>query len=74
MPYASEIRDMPTSDILRSLEEAKEEMFNLRFQRATGQLADETRIRRLKRNIARFKTILREREIAAELVRQEQED
>ena len=43
----------------------KEELFNLRFQRATGQLENTARITRTKRDIARLRTVLREREIAA---------
>jgi len=59
-----EIRNMGTADIQKKLEDAREEFFNLRFQRASGQLEDYNQIRRVKRNIARMHTILREREIA----------
>ncbi len=59
-----EIRNMGTTDIQKKLEDTREEYFNLRFQRASGQLEDYTQIRRVRRSIARLVTILREREIA----------
>ena len=59
----SEIRDLPIEDIQEKLSETKEELFNLRFQNATGQLDNYKRLRDLKRDVARFKTILREREL-----------
>ena len=59
-----EIRNMGTADIQKKLEDAREEYFNLRFQRASGQLEDYTQVKRVKREIARMLTILREREIA----------
>ena len=61
---AQEIRNMGTADVQKRLEDAREEYFNLRFQRASGQLEDYTQIRRVRRDIARLLTILREREIA----------
>lgn len=72
--HASEIRAMTDGEILKALEDAKEELFNLRFQWESGQLEDYTRIRVLRRNVARYKTILRERELAAELVQEEPND
>jgi large subunit ribosomal protein L29 len=52
------------TDLLEILSESKEELFNLRFQNATGQLDDTTRLTALKREIARVLTELRAREIA----------
>lgn len=66
------IRQMDTDEIRSALEDAKSELFNLRFQREAGTLEDTTRIRQLRKNVARYLTILREREIAAALVQQEE--
>ncbi len=63
---AREIRAMTTEEIKRALEEAQEELLNLRFQWSTRQLRDHNRITQVKRDIARLKTILRERELAQE--------
>jgi len=60
---AREIRAMATEEIQRKLGEAQEELFNLRFQWSTGQLKDTNRLTQVKRDIARVKTILREREL-----------
>lgn len=60
---AKEIRDLTTGEILRKIDELKQELFNLRFQLATGQLDNPMRIREVRRNIARAKTILKEREL-----------
>lgn len=57
------IRAMATEEIRRKLDEAQEELFNLRFQWSTGQLKDTNRLTQVKRDIARLKTILREREL-----------
>jgi large subunit ribosomal protein L29 len=62
----SEIRDLGHEEIERKLEETKEELFNLRFQNATGQLDNYKRIRELKRDVARIKTVLREHELENE--------
>jgi large subunit ribosomal protein L29 len=62
---AFEIRNMSDQEIRTKLEEAHEELFNLRFQLGIGQVKDPNRISSLKRDIARFKTILRERALAA---------
>ena len=62
----SEIRDLGHEEIERKLEETKEELFNLRFQNATGQLDNYKRIRELKRDVARIKTVLREHELNSE--------
>jgi large subunit ribosomal protein L29 len=57
--------ELNDADLLAKLSEAKEEQFNLRFQLATGQVENSSRITHVRRYIARIKTIVREREIAA---------
>ncbi len=59
----SEIRALNNEELLKKLEEAHEELFNLRFRLATRQLGNHREIPRVKRRIARIKTILREREL-----------
>ena len=59
-----EIRDLSTEEINKKLVETKEELFNLRFQQATGTLEKPSRIRDLRHTVARLKTVLREREIS----------
>ena len=59
---AEEIRALSTEEIRSHIDEAQEEMMNLRFQQATGELVDFTRLRYTRRLIARFITILNERE------------
>jgi large subunit ribosomal protein L29 len=71
---ASEIRRMTDAEIQAAIDDAKEEQFNLRFQWESGQLEDYTRIRIVKKEIARYLTVLRERQLAAELVQQEVSD
>ncbi|MEM9034105.1 MAG: 50S ribosomal protein L29 [Actinomycetota bacterium] len=61
----AELRDLNDTELLERLGETKQELFNLRFQRATGQLQNSARIAAVKRDIARILTILREREIDA---------
>ena len=60
---ASEFRELSNEDLNARLADAKEELFNLRFQLATGQLTNNRRIGTVKRDIARIFTILREREL-----------
>ncbi len=62
---ADEIRDMTAAERNEQLKSLKEELFNLRFQHATGQLENPMRIREVKKDIARIKTIQRAEEIAA---------
>jgi large subunit ribosomal protein L29 len=62
---AAELRDLNDTELEHRLGEAKEELFNLRFQNATGQLDNIARIPQVKREVARIETLLREREIAA---------
>ncbi|MBC7223135.1 MAG: 50S ribosomal protein L29 [Anaerolineae bacterium] len=64
---AREIRELSTEEIRRRLDDAYQELFNLRFQWATGQLKNHARMTQVKRDIARMKTILRERELQAEM-------
>ena len=60
-----DIKSMTTSELNTKLSELKSELFNLRFSLATGNLPNNTQIKTVKRDIARVKTILREREIKA---------
>ncbi len=61
-----EIRNLSDQEIRTKLEETYEELFNLRFQHGIGQVKDPNRVTTLKREIARMKTILRQRELAAQ--------
>jgi large subunit ribosomal protein L29 len=60
---AEELRTQPEQELVTKLKEAKEELFNLRFQAATGQLESHGRLRAVKREIARIYTVMREREL-----------
>jgi len=60
---AEDIRDMEDVDVLDKIEEAQEELFRLRFRSATQMLENPMLVRSLRRDIARMKTILREREL-----------
>jgi large subunit ribosomal protein L29 len=60
---ASEIRALSNEELLAKLEEAHEELFNIRFRLATKQLGNHREIPEVKRRIAKIKTILREREL-----------
>ena len=60
-----EFRDKTTAELNEQLKEKKNELFNLRFQHATGQLENPMRIREVKKSIARIKTIQREQELKA---------
>ncbi len=59
---ARELRDYSNDELAQRLKEAKEELFNLRFQAATGQLDNTTKIVETKRDIARIFTVIREQE------------
>ncbi|MGI8706612.1 MAG: 50S ribosomal protein L29 [Actinomycetota bacterium] len=63
MVKGSEIRDLSDDELERRLGETREELFNLRFQHATGQLDNYQRLRQLRRDVARIRTIAREREL-----------
>ena len=58
-----ELRNLDNEELIAKLREAKEELFNLRFQGATGQLENHGRLRAVRKDIARIYTILREREL-----------
>ena len=58
-----DIRELSTEDIIKKIESNKEELFNLRFSQATGNLEKPSRITELRKEIARMKTIIREREL-----------
>ena len=60
---ATELREVSEDDLMTKLREAKEELFNLRFQAATGQLENHGRLRAVRRDIARIYTVMREREL-----------
>ena len=60
---ATELRTFDDERLVEELRKAKEELFNLRFQSATGQLENHGRLRAVRRDIARIYTILREREL-----------
>ncbi len=59
----NEIRNLTTDEIVAKIKETKEELFNLRFQQATGNLDKPSKIKDLRHTVARLKTVLREREI-----------
>ncbi|WP_054697804.1 50S ribosomal protein L29 [Syntrophomonas palmitatica] len=63
---AKKMRDLTDDELNKKVSDYKEELFNLRFQLATGQLDNPMRIRDVRKNIARCKTVLRQREIARE--------
>ena len=62
---AKEIRELTTAEIEQEVKSLKEELFNLRFQLATGQLENTARISQVRKSIARMKTVIRQREISA---------
>jgi large subunit ribosomal protein L29 len=65
MTRARDLRELGDEVLEQRVAETKEELFNLRFQHATGQLDNTTRLGELKREVARLRTLQREREIAA---------
>jgi large subunit ribosomal protein L29 len=69
MAEAKELREMPDDELLTRLEAAKEELFNLRFQFATSQLDNPTRMKAVRHDVARILTILRERSSEEDLER-----
>ena len=62
---ASEIRDLNDAELRKQLGDLKEELFNLRFQLATGQLDNVKKISEVRKSIARVKTVIKERELQA---------
>ncbi len=65
MATADELRALTDDELLGRLRDAKQELFNLRFQNATGQLDNNRRLQTVRRDIARIYTVMRERELAA---------
>lgn len=65
---AHQFRELTDDELKARLAEAKEELFNLRFQKATGQLTNNQRLGVVKRDIARIYTVLRERELGLSTV------
>ena len=66
-----EIRNMDDDELERRLAESKQELFNLRFQHVTGQQENYSRLGKVRKDVARIKTVLREREITAAEAAQE---
>ena len=64
---AAELRELPDDELVSRMEAGKEELFNLRFQLATGQLDNPARMTQVRHDVARIATVLREREIELEL-------
>jgi large subunit ribosomal protein L29 len=62
---ALELRNLDATELAEKLDEAKEELFNLRFQLATNQLDNTARLRQVRREVARISTVIREQQIAA---------
>ena len=60
---AAELRELDSDSLVAKLRESKEELFNLRFQMATGQLQNNRRLRVVRHEIARIYTVMREREL-----------
>jgi len=73
MAIASELRELNDAELVNRRRELKEELFNLRFQNATGQLDNTSRVGQVKKDIARCETLLRAREIEAAEAVQAQE-
>ena len=69
-----EIRALSTDEILDRIEDIKVDQYTYRIQKASGELKDTTLFRKARRDIARLKTALRERELAAQLVAQGGQD
>ena len=63
----NDIRKLSDEEIVKEIESAKEELFNLRFNQATGNLEKPSRINELRKQVARMKTVLRERELGEEV-------
>ena len=69
---AEDLRSQPEAELATKLKEAKEELFNLRFQAATGQLESHGRLRAVRKEIARIYTVKRERELGIVTVAEEE--
>ena len=70
---AAELRELTDEELVLRVREAKEELFNLRFQMATGQLDNNRRLRTVRHDIARIDTIMRERELGLSVAPDENE-
>jgi large subunit ribosomal protein L29 len=70
---AAELRELTDEELVLRVREAKEELFNLRFQMATGQLDNNRRLRTVRHDIARIYTIMRERELGLSVAPTEDE-
>ena len=70
---AAELRELTNEELVLRVREAKEELFNLRFQMATGQLDNNRRLRTIRHDIARIYTIMRERELGLSVAPDENE-
>ena len=66
MATSTELRELSPDDLKQRLDEVKEELFNLRFQNATGQLDNYKRLGQLRKDVARIRMILRQRELEGE--------
>lgn len=71
---ASEIREFSEEELFDAIEDKREELLNLRFQKASGQLEDTNSLRYAKRDLARLLTVQRERELAAQIAEEEQQN
>lgn len=65
MTKAAEFRDLKDDELVSRAVEIRQELFNLRFQHATGQLGNSSRLGQLRKDVARLETLIREREIEA---------
>lgn len=65
MPKTSEFRELKDEELDVRLDDARKELFNLRFRHATGQLDNSARLGQVRKDVARLSTLIREREIAA---------
>ena len=65
MAEAKDLRALTDDELVDRLREAKQELFNLRFQNATGQLDNNRRLQLVRKDIARIYTVMRQRELAA---------
>ncbi len=71
---AQDIREMSEEELQRKAQDLKEELFNLKFQHATGQLENTERLPQVRKDLARVKTILREKNIAQAKTQQRKEN
>jgi large subunit ribosomal protein L29 len=71
---AAELRELSDEELVLRVREAKEELFNLRFQMATGQLDNNRRLRTVRHDIARIYTIMRERELGLSAAPEENDE